>query len=144
MITVTTVYPGNAKTPIHRDSIEFGLRITSPAERLEDVAGTLVRAALDDPAVRDITTTRTAELTNALSRFAPRRGVDGIIMRGDAQAGEGPQLRRHVDHARPVRAQGDQWERGALALASHRDEIQPRSGEGIEPSKRRVATPCRF
>ncbi len=142
MITVTTVYPGNAKTPIHRDSIEFGLRITSPEERLEDVAGTLVRAALDDPAVRDITTTRTGQLTNALSRFAPRRGVDRIIMREMRKQVKG----RSFDDTSTALAQFAHRVtsgRGALALASHRDEIQPRSGEGIEPSKRRVATPCR-
>lgn len=42
--------------------------------------GALTRAALDDPAVRDITTTRTGQLTNALSRFAPRRVVDRILL----------------------------------------------------------------
>ena len=79
-ITVTTVYPGYIKTPIHRDSIEFGLEVSSPAESLEDAVGALARAALDDPAVRDITTTRTGQLTNALSRFAPRRVVDRILL----------------------------------------------------------------
>jgi NAD(P)-dependent dehydrogenase (short-subunit alcohol dehydrogenase family) len=76
-ITVTTVYPGNVKTPIHRDSIEFGLTISSPEERLEDVADATVRGALDDPPVRDITPTRTGRLTNALSRFAPRASSTG-------------------------------------------------------------------
>lgn len=79
-ITVTTVYPGMVKTPIHRDSVEFGLEVSSPEERLEDVAATLTRAALDDPPVRDITTTRTGQLLNALSRFAPRRVVDRILL----------------------------------------------------------------
>ncbi len=79
-ITVTTVYPGMVKTPIHRDSVEFGLEVSSPEERLEDVAATLARAALDDPPVRDITTTRTGQLLNALSRFAPRRVVDRILL----------------------------------------------------------------
>lgn len=79
-ITVTTVYPGYIKTPIHRDSIEFGMEVSSPEERLEDAVGALTRAALGDPPVRDITTTRTGQLTNALSRFAPRRVVDRIIL----------------------------------------------------------------
>ncbi len=79
-ISVTTVYPGYVKTPIHRDSIEFGLEVSSPEERLEDVAGALARAALDDPPARDITTTRTGQLTNALSRFAPRHLVDRILL----------------------------------------------------------------
>jgi NAD(P)-dependent dehydrogenase (short-subunit alcohol dehydrogenase family) len=81
-ITVTTVYPGNVKTPIHRDSVEFGIQVSSPEERLEDVAGTLARAALDDPPVRDITTTRTGRLLNSISRHAPRRVVDRVLLSG--------------------------------------------------------------
>jgi NAD(P)-dependent dehydrogenase (short-subunit alcohol dehydrogenase family) len=79
-ITVTTVYPGYIKTPIHRDSIEFGMEVSSAEESLEDAVATLARAALGDPPVRDITTTRTGQLTNALSRFAPRRVVDRILI----------------------------------------------------------------
>ncbi len=79
-ITVTTVYPGYVKTPIHRDSIEFGIGVSSPEESLEDAVGTLARAALDDPPARDITTTRTGQLINAVPRFAPRRVVDRILL----------------------------------------------------------------
>jgi NAD(P)-dependent dehydrogenase (short-subunit alcohol dehydrogenase family) len=82
-ISVTTVYPGYIRTPIHRDSIEFGLTLegSSPEESLEDAVDALVRAALDDPPARDIVTTRTGKLTVALSRFAPRRFVDRVILR---------------------------------------------------------------
>jgi NAD(P)-dependent dehydrogenase (short-subunit alcohol dehydrogenase family) len=79
-ISVTTVYPGNIDTPIHRDSIEFGIQVSSPEESVEDAAGALARAALDDPPARDITTTRMGQFTGAVSRFAPRRLVDRILI----------------------------------------------------------------
>lgn len=82
-ISVTTVYPGYIRTPIHQDSIEYGLTLEgSPEESLEDAVGALVRAALDDPPVRDIVTTRVGELTVAVSRFAPRGFVDRVILMG--------------------------------------------------------------
>lgn len=80
-ITVTTVYPGNIKTPIHRDSAEFGFEVSSSEESIDDAVSALARAALDDPPVRDITTTRTGQFANSLSRFAPRRFVDWVILR---------------------------------------------------------------
>ncbi len=82
-ITVTTVYPGVIQTPIHRDSEEFGMTLegASPEERLEDAVAALVRAATGEPPVRDIVTTRTGQFTVALSRFAPRRFVDFVILR---------------------------------------------------------------
>lgn len=79
-ISVTTVYPGNVDTPIHRDSIEFGLKVSSSQENIEDAVAALVRAALDDPPARDITTTRTGRLNNGVTRFAPRRVVDRILI----------------------------------------------------------------
>jgi NAD(P)-dependent dehydrogenase (short-subunit alcohol dehydrogenase family) len=98
-ISVTSVYPGNVNTPIHHDSIEFGLRNSSPEDRLEDVAGAIVRAALDDPPARDITPTRTGQLTNALSRFAPRRFVDRVIL---AQMRKALKDRTFEDPTHPV------------------------------------------
>jgi NAD(P)-dependent dehydrogenase (short-subunit alcohol dehydrogenase family) len=82
-ITVTTVYPGYIRTPIHRDAIEFGLTLegSSPPERIEDAVRALTRGALEDPAPRDIVSTRTGKVTVALSRFAPRRFVDWVILR---------------------------------------------------------------
>ena len=98
-ITVTTVYPGNVKTPIHRDATEFGIQVSSPEERLEDVANTLVRAALGDPPVRDITTTRTGQLLNGISRYAPGRLVDRILL---SQMRKSMKGRRFDDPSHPV------------------------------------------
>ena len=81
-ISVTTVYPGVVQTPILKESEEFGLGSggASPVEPIETAVNALARAALDDPPVRDIVTTRSGKLTTALSRFAPRRFVDRIIL----------------------------------------------------------------
>jgi NAD(P)-dependent dehydrogenase (short-subunit alcohol dehydrogenase family) len=100
-ITVTTVYPGYIKTPIHHDSIEFGMEVSSPEESLEDAVAALTRAALDNPPRRDITTTRTGQFTNALSRFAPRRVVDRVILT-QMRKSLRPHLRRPVEPRRPV------------------------------------------
>jgi NAD(P)-dependent dehydrogenase (short-subunit alcohol dehydrogenase family) len=80
-ISVTTVYPGNIKTPIHKDAIEFGIKVSSPEEPIEDAVDALVRAALEKNAPLDITTTRAGLIANSLSRFAPRRFVDWVILR---------------------------------------------------------------
>ncbi len=81
-ITVTTVYPGVVRTGIQRDAEEFGLGMgtTSPEERIEDVVAAFVRAAIGNPPLRDITTTKTGLALNSISRFAPRRVVDKIIL----------------------------------------------------------------
>jgi NAD(P)-dependent dehydrogenase (short-subunit alcohol dehydrogenase family) len=82
-ISVTTVYPGYIRTPIHKDSIEFGLTLegSSPEESLDDAVSALVRAALDARPARDIVTTRTGKLTVALTRYLPGRVVDHVILR---------------------------------------------------------------
>jgi NAD(P)-dependent dehydrogenase (short-subunit alcohol dehydrogenase family) len=79
-ITVTTVYPGYIRTPIHTASQEagFGLEGVVPAEPLASAARTLVRAALG-PAVRDLATTRRGAMSYALARHSPRRLVDLAI-----------------------------------------------------------------
>jgi NAD(P)-dependent dehydrogenase (short-subunit alcohol dehydrogenase family) len=102
-ISVTTVYPGYTKTPIHKDSIDFGLTLagSSPEERLEDVVAAMVKAALDDPPARDIVTTRTGRFTVALSRFAPRGFVDRTILR---QVGKAMRGRSFDDASEPLRA----------------------------------------
>jgi NAD(P)-dependent dehydrogenase (short-subunit alcohol dehydrogenase family) len=86
-ITVTTVYPGYIRTPIHESSQEDGFALEGmvPEERLEDAARTLARAALGRP-VRDLGTTRRGTVGYALLRRAPRRAVDratlGVLRRG--------------------------------------------------------------
>jgi NAD(P)-dependent dehydrogenase (short-subunit alcohol dehydrogenase family) len=79
-ITVTTVYPGYIRTPIHDSSAALGLRLEGavPAERVEDAARTLVRAALGSPA-RDLATTRRGSVGYALAMLAPRRLMDRLI-----------------------------------------------------------------
>jgi NAD(P)-dependent dehydrogenase (short-subunit alcohol dehydrogenase family) len=80
-IEVTTVYPGYVRTPIHEASAAagFGLEGAVPAERLEDSARTLARAALGPPA-RDLATTPSGTVSYALARLAPRRLLDRIVL----------------------------------------------------------------
>ena len=81
-ITVTTVYPGYIRTPIHRESEAAGLGLEGrvPVERVEDAARTLARAALGPPA-RDLATTRGGAIGYALMRHIPRRALDAIVRR---------------------------------------------------------------
>ncbi len=79
-ITVTTVYPGYIRTPIHASSQAAGVALEGavPAEQLEDAARTLVRAALGIPA-RDLATTRQGAVAYALARLVPRGLLDRVI-----------------------------------------------------------------
>jgi NAD(P)-dependent dehydrogenase (short-subunit alcohol dehydrogenase family) len=81
-ITVTTVYPGYIRTPIHQRSTAAGVPLEGavPAERIEDAARTLARAALGPPA-RDLATTRQGGVGYALIRLAPRGLLDRITRR---------------------------------------------------------------
>jgi len=76
-ITVTTVYPGYIRTPIHAASAEQGIALEGavPVERVEDAAAAIVRAALGRP-VRDVATTRRGALSYAVLRRLPRRLID--------------------------------------------------------------------
>ena len=79
-ITVTTVYPGYIRTPIHAESREagFGLEGLVHAEPLAAAAHTLVRAALGPPR-RDLATTRSGSALYLLARLSPRRALDGVV-----------------------------------------------------------------
>jgi NAD(P)-dependent dehydrogenase (short-subunit alcohol dehydrogenase family) len=79
-ITVTTVYPGYIRTPIHESGKALGLALEGaiPAERIEDAAGTLVRAALGAPA-RDLATTRAGTVQYWLARRTPRKLLDRVL-----------------------------------------------------------------
>jgi NAD(P)-dependent dehydrogenase (short-subunit alcohol dehydrogenase family) len=81
-ITVTTVYPGYIRTRIHDESNAVGLGLEGrvPAERVEDAAKTIARAALGAPA-RDLATTRGGAIAYALMRHLPRRWLDAIMRR---------------------------------------------------------------
>ena len=93
-ITVTTVYPGYIRTPIHAASQAAGVSLegTVPAEDVQDAARTLARAALGRPA-RDLATTRSGTVAYALARHVPRRLLDAVVRR---------RLRR-LDRRRPLR-----------------------------------------
>jgi NAD(P)-dependent dehydrogenase (short-subunit alcohol dehydrogenase family) len=76
-ITVTTVYPGYIRTPIHDAYADDGLALEGgvPAEDLGEVARLMARAALGPPA-RDLATTRRGTLHYAFLRHAPRSLID--------------------------------------------------------------------
>ncbi len=80
-ISVTTVYPGYIRTPIHAASQEQGLALEGivPVEPLEAAARALARAALER-SVRDLATTRRGALGYALARRAPRRLLDLLVI----------------------------------------------------------------
>jgi NAD(P)-dependent dehydrogenase (short-subunit alcohol dehydrogenase family) len=98
-ISVTTVYPGYIRTPIHDSYSADGLALEGlvPAESVRAAARTLARAALGRP-VRDLATTRRLGVGYALLRGAPRGVVDRVTRRV---------LRRHVRAGR--------FDRSALA-----------------------------
>jgi NAD(P)-dependent dehydrogenase (short-subunit alcohol dehydrogenase family) len=80
-ITVTTVYPGYIRTPIHDASKAAGIALEGavPVESLDDAARALVRAALGPP-VRDRATTRAGAIQYALARRSPRRLLDRLTL----------------------------------------------------------------
>ena len=78
-ITVTTVYPGYIRTPIHDASERAGLSLAGVAreERLADAAETLERAVFGPPR-RDLATTRRGAFEYLLLRHLPRSLVDRL------------------------------------------------------------------
>jgi NAD(P)-dependent dehydrogenase (short-subunit alcohol dehydrogenase family) len=80
-LTVTTIYPGYIRTPIHASSTAAGVPMEGafPPERLEDAACTLARAALGPPA-RDLATTRSGAVAYRLARLLPRRWLDRLAL----------------------------------------------------------------
>jgi len=90
-VSVTTVYPGYIRTPIHAASQEEGVTLEGivPVEPVEAAARALARAALGSP-VRDLATTRRGALGYALARRAPHRLLDRLVtMRFDSAARDG-------------------------------------------------------
>ncbi|HEX8051783.1 MAG TPA: SDR family NAD(P)-dependent oxidoreductase [Thermoleophilaceae bacterium] len=80
-LTVTTIYPGYIRTPIHNASQEagFGLEGIVPAEPLAQAARAIARAALGRP-VRDLATTRRGAFSYLLARHSPRPLVDWAVL----------------------------------------------------------------
>lgn len=99
-ITVTTVYPGYIRTPIHHASEEAGLSLAGVAreEPLTAAAETLERAVFGRPR-RDLATTRRGTFEYTLLRHLPRALVDRVArdrVRASARKG-------HYDNA-PIAA----------------------------------------
>ncbi|HKO39003.1 MAG TPA: SDR family oxidoreductase [Solirubrobacterales bacterium] len=81
-VTVTTVYPGYIRTPIHEASQSAGVALEGmvPPEPLGAAAGTIVRAIYGKPA-RDLATTRRGAQSYALLRFLPKGLVERAVRR---------------------------------------------------------------
>jgi len=81
-VTVTTVYPGYIRTPIHdaSQSAGIGLEGMVPPEPLSAAVGTIVRAIYGKPA-RDLATTRSGAVSYKLIGLLPKRLVEGAVRR---------------------------------------------------------------
>jgi NAD(P)-dependent dehydrogenase (short-subunit alcohol dehydrogenase family) len=81
-VTVTTVYPGYIRTPIHdaSQSAGIGLEGMVPPEPLSAAAETIVRAIYGKPA-RDLATTKRGARAYAALRFVPKGLVERAIRR---------------------------------------------------------------
>jgi NAD(P)-dependent dehydrogenase (short-subunit alcohol dehydrogenase family) len=90
-VTVTTVYPGYIRTPIHDAPAALGLSLSRMVreEPLEAAAATLVRAVLGPPR-RDLATTRRSGVEYTVARLVPRALLDRVVrtrVRAVARAG---------------------------------------------------------
>jgi NAD(P)-dependent dehydrogenase (short-subunit alcohol dehydrogenase family) len=81
-VTVTTVYPGYIRTPIHdaSQSAGIGLEGMVPPEPLSAAVGTIVRAIYGKPA-RDLATTRSGAVSYRLVGLLPKGLVEGAVRR---------------------------------------------------------------
>lgn len=81
-VTVTTVYPGYVRTPIHdaSQSAGIGLEGMVPPEPLSAAAATIVRALYGKPA-RDLATTRCGAQAYTALRLVPKGLVERAVRR---------------------------------------------------------------
>lgn len=81
-VTVTTVYPGYIRTPIHDASQSAGASLEGmvPPEPLGAAVGTIVRAIYGRPA-RDLATTRQGTVSYKLIGLLPKGLVEGAVRR---------------------------------------------------------------
>jgi len=91
-VTVTTIYPGYIRTPIHDASRNAGVGLEGmvPAEPLGAAVSTIVRAIYGKPA-RDLATTRRGARAYAALRILPKGLVERAIrrqMRAGAKRGQ--------------------------------------------------------
>jgi NAD(P)-dependent dehydrogenase (short-subunit alcohol dehydrogenase family) len=82
-VSVTTIYPGYIRTPIHNASAAKGVRLEGvvPAEPLEAAAATLVKAALSPRPYRDLATSRQGAAGYAMFRRMPRKALDRLTLK---------------------------------------------------------------
>ena len=85
-ITVTTVYPGYVKTPIHRASEKFGVSLAGavPEDSLDAVVRTIVRACHRKRARRDTATGPASAAGIFFARHFPR-STDRVVSRQRAR-----------------------------------------------------------
>jgi NAD(P)-dependent dehydrogenase (short-subunit alcohol dehydrogenase family) len=81
-VTVTTVYPGYIRTPIHEASQNAGIALEGmvPPEPLGAAVNTIVRAIYGKPA-RDLATTRRGAQSYAVLRLIPKGLVERAVRR---------------------------------------------------------------
>ena len=81
-VTVTTVYPGYVRTPIHDAGKALGVQLEGmvPPEPVGAVVATIVRALYGKPA-RDLATTRRGTVSYAALRLLPKSVVEKAIRR---------------------------------------------------------------
>jgi len=81
-LTVTTVYPGYIRTPIHDASKAKGMGLEGavPAEDIAEAGRAFARAALSEEPIRDLATTRNGTINYAVVRHLPRRLLDKITL----------------------------------------------------------------
>ena len=81
-LSVTTVYPGYIRTPIHDASKAKGMGLEGavPAEDIADAGRAFARAALAEKPIRDLATTRSGTVNYAAVRLMPRRLLDRLSL----------------------------------------------------------------
>lgn len=82
-ISVTTVYPGYIRTPIHDAPAAAGVSLEGlvPSESIDGAVAALVRASLDSAPPRDLATSSQGRFGYWLLRHAPRVAVDRVMAR---------------------------------------------------------------
>jgi NAD(P)-dependent dehydrogenase (short-subunit alcohol dehydrogenase family) len=101
-ITVTTVYPGYVRTPIHRPSERVGISLAGavPEEPLDAAVRAIVRASLGPPR-REVFTGRLTALGVLAGRHLPALMDRLVAVRARALADRGKLVRSRLRRAKP-------------------------------------------
>lgn len=110
-LSVSTVYPGYVRTPIHDASVAAGLSLEGQvrAERVDDVVSTVLRVAAARRPPRDTAATRLGGVELWLARHLPA-GVDALVharVARDIRRGRYDGVPMAARMARPHRGAGD-------------------------------------